>query len=178
MSQLFSDVDQRRRNLRIILFIIILATLPFYCAGFWLWGTAPQSNGGSRQTQTPGGVITNTPLEVASPTRTLEASITPLPGPVSPIPFTPATAVLPPTATFPPPIFPTFTPAPTLTPFPTSTPIPPPTNTAIPIPTDTPFPTFTPTLTLTATATWTTIPIDLGAGGDSGVPGGEAPPAP
>lgn len=169
MAQLFNDVNERRRNLRIILFIIILGTLPFYCAGFWLWGTAPQRNGNNFQTSTPGSVTISPTLQLTA-TRTLEASITPLPGQPTPIPITPPTAIFPPTATTPPIIIPTVTTAPSLTPFPSSTPIPLPTNTAIPIPTDTPFPTLTPSLTPTLTETATTIPVDLGSG-DSSVPG-------
>lgn len=35
-------IDGRRRNLRIALFVIILATLPFYCIGIFLFLRAPQ----------------------------------------------------------------------------------------------------------------------------------------
>jgi len=31
-------IEKRRRAIRIVLFIIVLGTLPFYCAGFVLWG--------------------------------------------------------------------------------------------------------------------------------------------
>lgn len=173
MTQLLNDVDQRRRNLRIILFIIILGTLPFYCAGFWLWGTAPQNNSGIRLTPTTDPFITPSATLILSPTRTLEASITPLPGQPTPLPFTPATAILPPTSTTPPIFIPSATTAPSLTPFPTITPLPTLTHTTIPLPTETPLPTltFTPTLTETPTETPTTIPIDFGAGGDNSVPG-------
>ena len=43
MNQL-GAVERRRRNLRIVLFSIILGTLPLYCLGILLWGTAPQQN--------------------------------------------------------------------------------------------------------------------------------------
>ena len=43
MNQL-GAVERRRRNLRIVLFAIILGTLPLYCLGFLLWGTSPQQN--------------------------------------------------------------------------------------------------------------------------------------
>jgi hypothetical protein len=55
----FVAVQQRRRNLRIVLFVIIIATLPFYCAGILLLGTAPQSTASSSATRTP----TFTPIE-------------------------------------------------------------------------------------------------------------------
>ncbi len=170
MTELLNDVDQRRRNLRIILFIIILGTLPFYCAGFWLWGTAPQNNNGIQPTPTNDPFLTPSATLQLSPTNTLEASITPLPGLPTPIPITPPTAIFPPTATTPPIFIPTATTAPSLTPFPSATPFPTLTNTTIPLPTETPFPTFTPTLTPTLTETPTTIPIEFDTGGDDSVP--------
>jgi hypothetical protein len=126
-------IERRRRTLRIVLFAIILATLPCYCAGFLLWATAPQGGAaaipGSARTATP----TFTPLAVNA-TRTPPQVITPLPltgtafNPIQPTPgqfFPPAvTRILSPT----PLLFPTLTLAPTLTPIPT-----------IALPTETPF---------------------------------------
>jgi len=156
MANLISQVERRRRNLRIVLFIIIIATLPFYCAGFLLWGTAPARQSSDRITIT----ATFTPLAtILTPSRTVIATITPLGTQLSPLLPTPIqffTPIgggsgggngnpFPPTATFP--VFiPTSTFAPTLTPLPTNTPIPPPTlppppsDTPIPIPSDTPIP--------------------------------------
>lgn len=152
MVNLISQAERRRRNLRIVLFIIIIATLPFYCAGFLLWGTAPARQSNDRTTVT----ATFTPLATAlTPSRTLQPSITPLGTQLSPLLPTPIqffppggggnTNPLPPTESFP--VFiPTATFAPTLTPLPTNTFIPPPTlappptNTPIPIPSDTPIP--------------------------------------
>ena len=149
MGQLFASADGSQRNLRVILFVIILATLPFYCLGFILWGAAPQTLG------LPGVTATATlPPNTALPTTTASStsellpfitatSISPLqptplqffpPGggnvnPIPPTAFIPATQV----------VIPTSTPAPTLTPLPTATPIPQATSTTIPIfPTDTP----------------------------------------
>lgn len=153
----FDAIERRRRNLRIVLFMIILATLPFYCAGILLWGTAPQR-------------VRPTPTEVmmtgqASPTRVTATpivfpSITPLNGasptlgPLLPTPpqfFPPPPTVFIPTQPPPtdfifptPTLAPTLTPVPTLTPIPTDTPPPPPTDTPLPIATDTPFVSATP----------------------------------
>jgi len=128
-------IERRRRNWRIGLITIIIITIPFYCVGIFLWGTAPQ-----QRTPTP-VVITNTPVPGApSPTSTL----TPDGGVVPSITSLPIT-VFPPTA------FPTFAPPtqvpPTrfLSPTPTfiiptqppPTQPPPPT---VPIITDTPLP--------------------------------------
>ena len=55
----------RQRNLRILLFVIILATLPLYCLGFVLWGVAPGARPPATATPSP------TPrLNTATPTRT------------------------------------------------------------------------------------------------------------
>src|SRR5262245_31799694 len=118
-------IERRRRNIRIILFIIILATMPFYFAGFLLWGTAPRQNENALPTATftPIGrevtaTITRTPSN--TPLFVTSTSGSPL-GP-TPLQFIPPTR-LPATATA---VFiPTATLAPTLTPFPTN---PPPTN--------------------------------------------------
>ncbi len=147
--QTVEALERRRRNIRIILFIIIGATLPFYCAGFLLWGTAPRAStrdlatatftpiGGNLtatntrpptntplfRTSTPGSPLGPTPLQFIPPTR---------------IPAT-ATSVFIPTST----LAPTLTPYPTDIPQPTNTPVPAPTNTPIPLPSDTPVPTNT-----------------------------------
>jgi len=151
-------MERRRRNLRIVLFVIILATLPFYCAGFLLWATAPQrgasalppTNANASATFTPLATLTplasNTPFGLITPifTATSLSPLQPTPGQF----FPPAvTRFLSPT----PFIFPSLTLAPTLTPFivPTFTPFPtlaPPTATPFVAPTATPFepPTATP----------------------------------
>jgi hypothetical protein len=142
-----ASADRRRRNLQVVLFLIILATLPFYCAGFVLLGTAP----GVRATPTP--LATTPPAltrTLATATRIAFPSITPLPGGGGGLLPTPGqffptivfpTVVFPtlalPTAT--PFIFPTSTPAPTLTLPPTIAPPPSATTSPIPIATDTPF---------------------------------------
>jgi hypothetical protein len=131
-----------------VLFIIILATLPFYCAGILLWGTAQQDNIGRRATST----ITPTlpPNGTRAPTLTPFPSVTPFAGvatTVSPLVPTPGqsfpigpqpTRFLSPTPFVQPTIFiPTFTPAPTLTPLPTDAPPQEPTKEDLP-----PIPTF------------------------------------
>lgn len=145
MNQL-GAADKRRQNLRVILFIIILATLPFYCVGIVLLGTA---NNNSRATLTPTQtnaqitrtLASNTPIRLATVTSiggTSGQPLPPTPGQYNPI-FTP---VVPP-ITFPtnPPTFqfPTSTTAPSLTPLPSNTQPPPPSDTALPLPSETPF---------------------------------------
>ena len=148
MDQLVA-IEQRRRNLRIVLFVIILATLPFYCAGILLWGTAPRSTVGLSQTNTAtftpiGRDWTATPLPFPSITP-LALSATPFSGPLLPTPgqflplptryLSPTPYLLPTDAYVPQP-----TAAPTLTPYPTQelpTQPPPPTQTQPPAPTDT-----------------------------------------
>jgi hypothetical protein len=140
-------IERRRRNLRIVLFVIILATLPFYCAGFLLWATAER--GGATAPIGGTATATFTPISIQAPaTRTLPGIITPLPfgtptsiNPLQPTPGqfipVPVTRFLSPTAIF----LPTLTLAPTLTPFPTFAP----TFTPIPIlPTLPPQPTQPP----------------------------------
>lgn len=146
--------DARRRNLRIVLFLVILATVPFYCVGFLLI-SLPQE----RLTPTPLATGTLPPAERTAtstlmPTSIPLVSVTPI-SPLLPTPgqFTPGPIIPPPvffpTATtfFPPPTLPVIplpTAAPTLTPFPTITPLPQPTATTIPFfPTDTETPTAT-----------------------------------
>ncbi|MDX2138259.1 MAG: hypothetical protein SF123_09195 [Chloroflexota bacterium] len=141
-------IERRRRNLRIVLFVIILATLPFYCAGFLLWATAER---GGATAPIGGGTATATytPISIQAPaTRTLPGIITPLPfgtptsvNPLQPTPGQfipiPVTRFLSPTAIF----LPTLTLAPTLTPFP---PFEPPTATPFVLPTLPPQPTQPP----------------------------------
>lgn len=167
MAQLFAD--NSRRNLRVTLFIIILATLPFYCIGFILWAAAPQVPANSLITQTATlPPVTREPTRTLAATDELPAFVTPTSfSPLQPTPlqFTPPgggitfpTPFLPPTI-IPPPVFiPTSTSAPTLTPIPqpTNTPVPPPTSTPPPPPTDTPVP---PPTNTEIVPTSTTIPI-------------------
>ncbi len=144
----------RRRNfLRIMLMVVIIGTLPFYCIGFFLWGNAPQRSAldsARTATATQLGGVTD-----GNATITLTASWTPL----SLVTNTALPPLFPTPTQFIPPIFPTFggfptatfvfiptsTPAPTLTFAPTNPP--PPTNTQPPLP----LPTFT----------WTWTPIVL-----------------
>lgn len=159
----------RIRTIRIILFGIILATIPFYCIGFGLlfvdWGTSPQAQP-TRASATPlgGGDLTAAPT--LTPLATLPLNFTPATQnrplqptpqqftPIAPQPIVTNPPVFIPTATNPPPFVPTSTPPP---PLPTNTPIPqptvppPPTNTPLPLPTDTPLPLPTDTPTPTET---------------------------
>lgn len=158
--QALAAIEARRRTLRIILFIIILATLPFYCVGIVLWISAPQSPSvrplststlpPAQATTLPGLLVSPTPLGGGTGfvTATRPPALPPTPGqfipPVVPPAIIPPTRFLtatpPPlviTATFPGLIIPTL--APTLTPIPSLTPIPV-TNTPIPLPTETPIP--------------------------------------
>ena len=153
MSQFFSSGENGQRNLRVVLFIIILATLPFYCLGFILWGAAP-ANPGARDiaTSTPTlPPLTRTVTRQPSPTSgfgplVTVTSLSPLqptprqflpPGGVNPGAPLPPTRYLSPT----PFIIDIPTAAPTLTPVPTETPIPQDTATTVPVfPTDTTVP--------------------------------------
>lgn len=151
MRQSIEAIERRRRVLRTILFLIIIGTFPFYCLGFYLWGTSPASRSTAAETITP----TWTPIgsDLLRPTNTFEPTITPLfsptaLGPLQPTPpqFLPPVSVASPTPQFffPTATFvtiPTSTTAPSLTPFPTFTPLP--SNTPPPIPTNTPLPTNT-----------------------------------
>jgi hypothetical protein len=153
MGQLFSSADGSQRNLRVALFVIILATLPFYCLGFILWGAAPAVPSAirttvtatlppntSRPTLAPSATSDNRPFITAtsiSPLQPTPIQFFPPGGGVNPLP---PTAFLPPTQ--PPVVIPSPTTAPTLTPLPSATAIPVATSTTIPIfPTDTPSPT-------------------------------------
>ncbi len=156
MDQL-ENIERRRRNLRIIFFGIIVVTLPFYCLGIILWGSAPQRaplRGTATQTLPPStreltATIIRpsvTPLGFA----TVTVPLAPTPGQFNPPAILPTaiipTVVVPPTQF----VFPTSTLAPTLTIAPTDVIIIP-TNTEepptatfdiatpIPIPTDTPM---------------------------------------
>lgn len=168
----YDPFERRRTTLRIIFFLIIVGTVPFYIGGFVLWGTAPANGRGGQTpiaTITPVGADNSaTPSPIASwtpqPTRTPVASIVPPPQFVVPTSAFPTAIPTQPPPTETPFIPPTPTDAPTLTPIPSPTPIPPATDTPLPPPTDTPLPpptattTATPTATMTATATATATP--------------------
>lgn len=136
---------RRRQNIRLVLFLIILATLPFYCVGFALWGFAPQQNG---RTPVPSSTVraTVTPLATRTPGGLIPTSSV---GTLASTPgqFIPPPAILPtfggfasPTFIFPTPptIAPTLTlpvfPSATVQQFPSATPIPFFTDTPIVIP--------------------------------------------
>jgi hypothetical protein len=134
--------EQRRHNWRLVLIAIIVITIPFYCVGFVLWGTASP-----KVTPTPAGqgtVIPTIPPSTAAPSPSATPqgfviSITPLvtlpgteifPSFVAPTQVFP-TAYLSPTPPLPPtiPPLPTSAPLPTQPPFPTAPSI---TNTPLP----------------------------------------------
>ena len=158
----FTSIERQRRILRIVLFVIILGTLPFYCAGFLLLGTSPQQRLGNDTplpslTPLQNAVRTNTPFPTPrlpltitqlSPLRPTPLQFNPIPGvpvvPTSPIVIVPPTVFIPPN-----------TAAPTLTPFPTQVP-----PTAVPTVTETPLPTDIPLPTATFTETPTETPAD------------------
>lgn len=170
-------LDRRRRTLRIVLFSIILGTLPLYLLGFLLWVSAPQRPQQRTPTATLDQIVvttaafaSNTPLFttqtailLATPTNFVPPQQTFIfPTATIPVVIFPPVSTLAPTLTIPPtwtPITPTWTPiTPTLTftliPIPTDTPSP----TTIILPTDTPSPTPTETQTPTETPTATVIP--------------------
>lgn len=150
-------IDTGRRNLRIVLFLVILATLPFYCVGFLLIGLPQDQRGTPTPTSTgtlPAAERTATPTLL--PTAIPLVSATPI-SPLLPTPgqFTPGGGAPPvfipsptPIFIFPSPTIPFIPPptaAPTLTPFPTITPLPQATATTVPFfPTDTETPTTAP----------------------------------
>ena len=180
-----SELNPRIRTLRIVLFGIILATIPFYFLGTFLYIVAPRDRANSRLTETPTLDVTFTPLGLdVTATRTL------IPSPTgrytatalnqlvaTPYQFLPPaktntpipTLYVPPTATTAPSLtplpsntslpvatsIPTLAPA-TSTPVPTNTPIPP-TTAPIPAPTETPIP--APTETPIPIPTDTPIPL-------------------
>jgi hypothetical protein len=176
MNQL-GAVEKQRRNLRIVLFSIILGTLPLYCLGILLWGTAPQ-----RTQRTATVAATAQPL-TAQPSATvvLFPSLTPFQFPTQNVVlpptqqqtyYFPTQVYVPPTQVYYPPTATYFIPpvptnAPTLTPYPTITPLPP-SQTPIPIPSATSIPpSETPiqilpsdTPAMTETPTETVIPFN------------------
>ncbi|MDZ4765506.1 MAG: hypothetical protein SGI73_13220 [Chloroflexota bacterium] len=173
-----ATVERRRRNLRIVFFGIIVATLPFYCAGLLLWGGSPQRNRPTPTARANATLALTTPAPL--PTFTLFGQGQTIPPTFTSIfgggqaTFVVATQ---PPVILPPPvfpsatafIFPTLTSAPTLTPVPSFTSIPLPTETSIPIPTNTivPFPTDLPPPvfeTPTETPSLTALPPDGGGG--------------
>ncbi len=131
-----TTVERQRRILRIVLFVIILGTLPFYCAGFLLLGTprAPRTQS-TPPSLTPidnvRATLTPFPTLGVMATATQLSPLRPTPLQYNPIPVVPTSPIiiLPPTQIF----IPTNTLAPTLTPFPTQAP-----------PSSTPSPTLTP----------------------------------
>lgn len=135
-------IERRRQNWRIILGTIIVVTLPFYCAGLFLWGTAPpRSVTPTAAPSLPGqATVTSIIIVTATPEQPAFATITPLPITLE-LPtqsFSTVIAITPP----PTPITPTRFLSPTPTFPPTSTPVPPtnpPPPTAVLI-TDTPLP--------------------------------------
>lgn len=136
-------MERRRQLLRVILVGIIFTTLPFYCLGFFLWGTAPQ-----RTDDNALPTATNTLLGASATARPtqfptlpiISSNLPPLPTlqptPIQILPpvVNPPTRFLSPT----PVIIPSSTLAPTLT-FPaTDTPPPSPQDTPLLPPSDTP----------------------------------------
>jgi hypothetical protein len=153
MVDAMDAVEQRRRLLRGVLLAIIIGTIPFYCLGFWLWGTARPVQGG--RDRTPQATITT--IGAGTPSRTPTVLVTSTLNPTSTLFQIPTSSnggggFPVPTAFIPTAFFPTSTIAPSFTPFPTNT-IPPsttpfPTNTLPPLEpaTNTPFPSNTPTI--------------------------------
>jgi hypothetical protein len=174
--QTLEALERRKRIIRIILFLIILSTTPFYCAGFLLWGTARPEGAEDRATiatSTPiGGNLTPTrqPTLTALPlTITVLAPLQPTPlqfipinpgggtgGGTSPTQIFVQPTIFIPTATLAPTLtpFPTNAPPATQTPLPTDAPLP--TNTPEPLPTEAPLPTET----LLPTSTPEPLPTD------------------
>lgn len=132
-----------RARLRVILIIIILATIPLYCVGLVAIMVAPS-----------GGKVDVTPTFTLSPTSTLNFSVTPVLNTLTPsLTFT-NTATPTPSGT------PTITPTQFIPPTwtPSTTPVPP-TATLTPVPPSATFTPVPPTATFTPTATWTDTPI-------------------
>ena len=69
--QTLESIQRRRRMIRIILFVIILGTMPFYCVGFLLWGTAKPA-GAEQHSVLP----TSTPIGIDL-TPTIPPTVTP-----------------------------------------------------------------------------------------------------
>jgi hypothetical protein len=126
-------IERRRRNWRIGLITIIVITIPFYCVGIFLWGTAPQ-----QRTPTPAISATTLAPGIPSPTptNTPEGGVVPsiTPFPITVFPNTPFPTLGPP---------PTAAPTRFLSPTPTlliPTQIPPTQPPPPPLITDTPLP--------------------------------------
>ena len=173
MFDALTNTANRQRNIRIVLFIIILMTTPFYCIGFLLWGTAQP------RASTIPTAVTNTPIgagltpTVGLPTVTRIGLTPSLLSPLQPTPIQfvpinrPPTQFIPPTDTpYLVPVIPVDTLAPTLTLIPSSTPLPTttplPTFTPPPVPTDVPPPTATiaPTNTEVVPPSITPLPFE------------------
>ncbi|MCY4526691.1 MAG: hypothetical protein OXB89_08785 [Anaerolineaceae bacterium] len=67
MSELLPFPAGGRRNLRMLLFVVILATAPLYCIGFVLWGVAPGAQPAATATPRPSATLR---LGTATATRT------------------------------------------------------------------------------------------------------------
>ncbi|MDE0610927.1 MAG: hypothetical protein OXH77_13580 [Anaerolineaceae bacterium] len=67
MSGLLPFPSGGRHNLRLLLFVIILATAPLYCIGFVLWGVAPGAQPAATATPRASATLR---LATATPTRT------------------------------------------------------------------------------------------------------------
>lgn len=83
MSELLPMPSGGRRNLRLLLFVIILATAPLYCIGFVLWGVAPGASPPATATATASATMrpaTVTPTHTSAPFRSVIVTATrPLP---------------------------------------------------------------------------------------------------
>ncbi len=83
MSELLPMPSGGRRNLRLLLFVIILATAPLYCIGFILWGVAPGARPPATATATASPTLrpaTLTPTRTSAPFRSVIVTATrPLP---------------------------------------------------------------------------------------------------
>jgi hypothetical protein len=137
---------RQRRMIHTVLLLVIVATLPCYCAGAILLGLARDGSDRVQATMPAGATLALTRQAGPSPTWTLFPTITPLPQGPLPTPTPPRGGTLvTPGQYVPPPA--TWTPRPptwTFTPFPTAT--------AFIIVTSTPAP------TVTSTFTWTPLP--------------------
>src|SRR5512145_855056 len=95
-----TQVERRQRNIRLTLVAIIFITLPFYCAGLILWGTAKPKNFSEKATLNPAATTPFVPptsgIVTASPTPTIPVGVTLLP-PITivvPTSFIPTATVL------------------------------------------------------------------------------------
>lgn len=136
-------LERRRQILRVILIGMIGLTIPFYCLGFFLWATAPDSRAiedrlpTSTITPLGGGIITNTQRPTISSTLFNFPTLQPTPYQYNP-PVVVPPVYNPPTATQP--FFipsPTFAPTLTFPPAATNTNVPPPPPTDTPVPANT-----------------------------------------